>query len=132
MIATPAHYDSEQKAYVSDLTGRKIKQANIRRYISAYFSIGDINVTIKEGITDMSSSLYVILSDAPLGSNSPIFHSTMQNAVSEIQKRGGVIFKKNHCSYTKDGQKGYYGFEKMWEETIKKILNNIKKQGEAV
>lgn len=132
VIATPAHYDSEQKAYVSDLTGRKIKQTNIRRYISAYFSIGDTNVTIKEGITDMSSSLYVILSDTPLGSNSPIFHSTMQNAVSEIQKRGGVIFKKNHCSYTKDGQKGYYGFEKMWEETIKKVLNNIKKQGEAV
>ena len=124
----PAHFDPDQKAYISDKTGNQIQAKSIRQYLSANFSINGVNVTIKEGITDMSSALYVVIgNDLQLGFNSPLFQGTMKEAIEKVKQANGTIFKKSHCSSVKDGVKGYHGFENMWNETIKRVLKEIDK-----
>ena len=122
----PAHFDEEKQEYISDITGNTINSKNIRRYKSAYFSINGVDIAIKEGITDMSAAMYIIIGEYAAAPDLPAFHGSMSEAIETVRQNRDIIFKKNHCKFDKDGVIDYHNFEKMWNQVFEDIFRIIK------
>ena len=120
-----AHFDQQKGAYVSDTTGNEIDPQCIRQYKSIYFSINDVPISIKESITNMSGSMYIVFDEDALSPNQGVFHGSINEAINTIRGQGRKIIKKNHCQYIENGVKGYHSFGKMWQKAMQEILEHV-------
>ena len=121
-----AHFDREKGVYVSDTSGNEIDSQCIRRYKSAYFSINGVPISIKESVTNISGSMFIVFDEDALAPDQEVFHDSISGAINTIRSQGRKIIKKNHCQYVENGIKEYHGFGKMWQKSIREILEYVK------
>ena len=120
----PAYYDEEKDLFRAGDTNNGVSSRNVRSYVTAYFEINGLNVTIIEGITNMSSALYVAAGDFTLDPDSRLFQGSMKNTVREIKRHGGEVFKKNHQRDDED-------FRKMWNSVIEWLKERTSQSSQA-
>lgn len=122
-VSVPVRWDDSQGSYISERTGNAISEDSVKQYVSFYFSIDGIDVSLKESVTRMNTAFYAIVGEDAKSPNLSTFHDSIETARGKISKKpGSMMVSANHCKTAKNGIKGYHRFEKMYGKIFDGVL----------
>ena len=132
-VSIPVHWDDNRGSYISERTGRAISEDRIRRYVSVYFSIDGVDISLKESFTRMNTAFYAVVGEDAMKPDLSTFHDSIETARGIIYKKANsVMISGNHCKTTQNGIKGYHRFENLYNRIIKKVLYAVDMLGNNV